>query len=159
MISMPASAHLSFLFLLQASATQGLEHFFVGRTVSTGSANILMSGTRTVRDQGRGRIERGNILILEQTVEEEGRPPRARTWRLRRTPDNRITGTISGARGPVSGTVSGNVIHLSYQSEDGPAVEQWIAIDPSRRVARNHMVFSRMGVAVATVDTIIRRLD
>ncbi|WP_395612657.1 DUF3833 family protein [Allosphingosinicella sp.] len=155
---MPASAFLSFL-LLQAAAGQGIEQFFVGRTVSTGSANILMQGTRAVRDQGRGRIERGNILVLEQTVEEEGKPPRARTWRLLRTRDNRITGTITGARGPVSGTVSGNMIHLSYQSEDGPAVEQWIAIDPSRRVARNHMVFSRMGVAVATVDTVIRRLD
>ena len=118
-----------------------------------------MQGSRTVRDHGRGRMERGNVLVLEQVVEEEGKPPRNRTWRLRRTPDNRITGTITDVRGPVTGSVSGNVIHLRYQSVDGPSVEQWIALAPGGRVARNHMVYSRMGVTVATVDTVVRRVD
>jgi hypothetical protein len=156
---MPALVLLSFLLLAQASAAQGPEHFFVGRTASTGTANIVMQGTRTVRDRGHGRIERGNILVLEQVVEEEGRPPRNRVWRLRRTPDNRITGTITDVQGPVTGNVSGNIIHLSYRSVDGPSVEQWIALAPGGRVARNRMVYSRMGIIVATVDTVIRRLD
>ena len=58
----------------------------------------------------------------------------------------------------MTGDVRGNVIHLSYQSE-GPAVEQWITLDPGRRTARNRMVYSRMGMTVATVDTVIRRVD
>lgn len=156
---MPVPALLSLLLLVQAPASQGIEQFFVGRTTSTGTANIIMQGNRTVRDQGRGRIERGNILVLEQVVEEEGQAPRRRTWRLLRTADNRITGTITGARGPVTGEVRGNVIHLNYQSVDGPAVEQWIALAPDRRTARNRMVFTRMGMTVATVDTVIRRVD
>ena len=154
---MPAPALLSFLLLAQAS--QGPEHFFVGRTTSTGTATILMQGSHAVRDRGRGWIERGNVLVLEQVVEEEGRPPRARTWRLLRRADNRVTGTITGVQGPVTGDVRGNVIHLSYQSSEGPAVEQWITVDPGRRTARNRMVYTRMGMTVATVDTFIRRLD
>lgn len=154
---MPAPALLSFLLLVQAS--QGPEHFFVGRTTSTGTATILMQGSHAVRDRGHGRIERGNVLVLEQVVEEQGRPPRARTWRLIRSADNRVTGTITGVQGPVTGDVRGNVIHLSYQSSEGPAVEQWITVDPGRRTARNRMVYSRMGVQVATVDTVIRKLD
>lgn len=156
---MPAPALLSFLLLVQASATQGPEHFFVGRTTSTGMATILMQGSHAVRDRGQGRIERGNVLVLEQVVEEEGRPPRARTWRLIRSADNRVTGTITGVQGPVTGDVRGNVIHLRYQSSEGPAVEQWITVDPGRRTARNRMVYSRMGMQVATVETVIRKLD
>jgi len=156
---MPASAFLSFLLLAQAPAAQGPEHFFVGRTESTGTANILMNGTRAVRDRGVGRIERGNVLVLQQIVEEEGNPPRARTWRLLRRPDNRIIGTITGVQGPVSGYARGNLIHLTYQSSEGPSVEQWITLDPGRRTARNRMVYTRLGVTVATVETLIRKLD
>ena len=84
-------AVLGLLLVVQPSP----EQFFVGRTESTGSATILMRGTHAVRDSGRGRIERGNVLILDQTVHETGKPARRRTWRLVRTPDNRIAGTIS----------------------------------------------------------------
>jgi hypothetical protein len=156
---MPVPALFGLLFLVQAPAAPGPEHFFVGRTESTGSASVMMSGRHAVRDRSRGRIERGNILILEQNVEEQGKPARSRTWRLLRTPDNRITGTISDARGPVTGEVNGNVIHLRYQSQEGPGVEQWIALDPGRRTARNRMVFRRFGVTVATVESVIRRVD
>jgi hypothetical protein len=157
---MPGPALLSLLFLVQApAAAQGPEYFFVGRTESTGSVSIFMSGRHTVRDRSRGRVERGNVLVIDQNVEEQGKPARARTWRLRRTADNRIVGTISDARGPVTGDVSGNVIHLSYQSAEGPGVEQWIALAPGGRFAQNRMVFRRFGVTVATVVSVIRRVD
>lgn len=157
---MPGPALLSLLFLVQApAAAHGPEYFFVGRTESTGSVAVVMSGRHAVRDHSRGRIERGNILVVDQNVEEQGKPARNRTWRLMRTADNRITGTISDARGPVTGDVSGNVIHLRYQSAEGPNVEQWIALAPGGRTAQNRMVFRRFGVTLATVESVIRRLD
>src|SRR5690606_24096816 len=82
---MIAPALLGLLLVTQAVG-QGPEHFFVGRTESTGTASIMMRGSHAVRDQGRGRIERGNVLILDQTIHEAGRPARSRTWRLVRTP-------------------------------------------------------------------------
>lgn len=145
--------------LAQAAAAQGPEQFFVGRTESMGTVSVVMSGRHAVRDRSRGRVERGNILILEQHVEEQGKPARSRTWRLVRTADNRIAGTISDARGPVTGEVSGNVIHLRYQSIEGPAVEQWITLDPGRRTAQNRMVFRRFGMTLATVTSVIRKMD
>jgi len=129
------------------------------RAESTGSVSILMSGRHTVRDRSRGRVERGNVLVIDQNVEEQGKPARNRTWRLMRTADNRISGTISDARGPVTGDVRGNVIHLSYQSAEGPGVEQWIALAPGGQLAQNRMVFRRFGVTVATVVSVIRRVD
>jgi hypothetical protein len=96
MIAQPIFA---LLLLVQAPAAPGPEHFFVGRTESAGSVSIIMSGRHAVRDRSRGRIERGNILILDQYLEEQGKPP------------------------------------------------------------RNRMVFRRFGVTVATVESMIRRVD
>jgi hypothetical protein len=155
---MLASALLG-LLLVQAPAAPGPEQFFVGRTESTGTVSVIMSGRHAVRDRSRGRIERGNILVLDQHVEEQGKPARSRTWRLVRTAGNRITGTISDARGPVTGEVTGNVLHLLYRSAEGPNVEQWITLHPGRRTAHNRMVFKRFGMTVATVESVIRRVD
>jgi hypothetical protein len=147
------------LLLAQAPAALGPEHFFVGRTESTGTVQVMLSGRHAVRDRSRGRIERGNILILDQHVEDQGKPARSRTWRLVRTAGNRITGTISDARGPVTGEVTGNLLHLRYRSAEGPNVEQWITLDAARRTARNRMVFTRFGMTVATVESVIRRVN
>jgi hypothetical protein len=155
---MVLSSLLGFL-LMQAPVGQGPEQFFVGRTQSRGSVSIALSGRHAVTDHSTGRIERGNTLVLEQRLEEEGKPARNRTWRLTRTADNRITGSISDARGPVTGEVRGNVIHLRYQSMEGPGVEQWITLDPGGRLARNRMVFRRIGIVLATVDSVIWKVN
>lgn len=156
---MPGPALLSLLLLVQAPVAQGPEYFFVGRTESTGSVSIALSGRHAVRDRSTGRIAPGNVLVLNQVVEEQGKPARSRIWSLARTADNRIVGTISDARGPVTGEVRGNVIHLRYQSMEGPGVEQWITIDPGRRTAQNRMVFRRLGLTLATVESVVRRVD
>lgn len=140
-------------------AAPGPEAFFVGRTEGAGDVHVILSGRHGVRDRSRGHIERGGALVLEQIVEEEGSPPRTRSWRLMRIGPNRFTGTISDARGAVAGEVAGNVLHLRYRSVEGPSVEQWVTIHANGRSAQNHMVFRRFGFTVATLDAVIRRLD
>ena len=149
---------LGLLFLAQAALLTP-EQFFVGRTEGTGTVNVVLAGQHSVRDHSRGRMERGGVLVIDQRVEEEGKPPRNRTWRLVRSGGNRITGTISDARGPVTGEFQGNVLHLRYRLVEGSSVEQWITFHPRGRTARNRMTFRRFGIEVATVDQRIRRLD
>jgi hypothetical protein len=159
---MTLSAFFALLLLQAAPAPAAAplpEHFFVGRTEGAGTVHMIMSGRHAVRDRSRGRIARDGALILDQVLDEEGKPPRSRVWRLVRGAGNRITGTISDARGPVTGEVSGNVFHLRYRSAEGPGVEQWITLHPSGRTAANRMVFRRFGVTVATVETVIRRVE
>lgn len=156
--------HLLSALLLAAQAAPAAspyapEHFFVGRTEGTGTVHILIAGRHAVRDRGQGRMARDGALVLEQLVEEEGKPARRRSWRLVRSGPNGFTGTISDARGPVSGTLAGNVLHLRYRSVEGPSVEQWITLHPNRRTASNRMVFRRFGLVVARVETLIRRID
>lgn len=142
-----------------APAPPGPEHFFVGRTEGQGNVHVIIAGTHAVRHRGHGRMARDGALLIDQVVEEEGKPARRRSWRLVRSGPNRFTGTITDARGPVTGTLAGNVLHLRYRSAEGPSVEQWITLRPGGRSAHNRMTFRRFGIVVARVDEVIRRLD
>ena len=155
---MGVSFLLGLLLLVQAPGS-AMERFFVGRTEGTGTVNVIMSGSHGVRDRSRGWIDRGGALNLDQVLEEEGKPPRRRTWRLVRSGANRITGTISDARGPVTGELNGDVLHLRYRLAEGPSVEQWITLRAGGRTAHNRMIFRRFGLRVATAESTIRRVD
>jgi hypothetical protein len=152
----------AFLLLLAAApaAASSPEHFFVGRTEGAGSVQMMLAGSHNVRDVSRGRLDRSGALILEQMVYEEGKPARRRSWRLARAGGNRIAGTISDAVGPVTGDISGNVLHLRYQAREASAqVEQWITLHPSGRTASNRMIFRKFGFKAATLNSTIRKLD
>lgn len=155
---MLASPVLALLLLVQATAPSALEQFFIGRTQGEGVVNMMMSRPHAVRDRSLGHVDRSGALILEQVVEEEGKPVRRRSWRLQRTGASGVSGTISDARGPVTGELRGNVLTLRYRAAEGPSVEQTITLDPGGRSARNRMVFRRFGLRVATVQTVIRRV-
>lgn len=147
------------LLLLQAAAIPAPEQFFVGRSEGEGVVQVVLSGRHGVRDHSRGHMDRAGALVLDQIVEEEGKPARRRSWRLVRSGPNRFAGTISDASGPVSGELAGNVLHLRYRLAEGPSVEQWITLHPGGRTAHNRMVFRRFGLGVATLEGTIRRVD
>jgi hypothetical protein len=155
----PLSAILGLLLLAQAPSAFAPEQFFVGRSEGQGVVHVMLSGRHAVRDRSRGHMDRAGALVLDQVVEEEGKPPRRRVWRLVRSGSNRFGGTISDALGPVAGEVAGNVLHLRYRLAEGPSVEQWITFQPGGRSAHNRMIFRRFGLNVATLEGTIRRLD
>lgn len=152
-------AFLAALLLPQAQPGAALEQFFVGTTEGSGTVQIVLSGKHAMRDHTRGRKDAQGALLLEQIVDEEGEPQRKRSWRLVRGAGNSITGTISDVKGAVAGEFTGNTLHLRYRMKDGPAVEQWITLQPGGRHATNRMRFSRFGLRVATVESVIRKVD
>lgn len=153
------------LSLLAASADSGsgsspaIERFFIGTTEGSGTADVIMSGKHTVRDRSEGRKDASGALLLDQTVEEQGKPARRRSWRLVNSGGNRITGTINDVKGAVTGEVTETTLHLRYTMKDGPSVEQWITLQPDGRTAKNRMIYKRIGLKVATVETVIRRVE
>ena len=152
------SSFLGLVLLVQAAAASP-EQFFVGRTQGQGTVRVMLSGSHGVRVQSRGRMDESGALIVDQRIHEEGKPARDRRWRLVRNGANRVTGTLSDARGPVTGNIEGNVLHLRYRSNEGPTVEQWITFQPGGRTATNRMTFKRFGLTVATVEEVIRRME
>ncbi|MET1110544.1 MAG: DUF3833 family protein [Allosphingosinicella sp.] len=153
---------LTALLLLAAAPAPATapERFFVGRTEGAGTVQMIMAGSHKVRDVSRGRLDKSGALILDQMVYEEGKPARRRSWRLVRSGPNRVSGTISDAVGPVTGEISGNVLHLRYRAREANAqVEQWITLHAGGRTASNRMVFKKFGFKAATLTSTIRKLD
>jgi hypothetical protein len=143
----------------QASPSAALEKFFTGLTEGTGTVAVMFSGRHGLRDRTRGRLDAGGALILDQVVEEEGKPARKRVWRLVRSGVSGVTGTISDAKGPVTGEFAGGTLHLRYRLQEGPSVEQWITLQPGGRSATNRMSFRRFGMKVASVESTLRKLE
>lgn len=156
---MLGSAFLALLLVVQAPAASAPERFFVGRTAGSGTIRVVLSGQHSFRVRSVGRLDRSGALLLEQTVQEEGKAVRRRTWRLVRSGTNRISGTLSDARGPVSGEIAGRVLSLRYAPAEGGTVDQRITFHPNGRTAENRMTIRRFGVPVATVEETIRRVD
>jgi hypothetical protein len=156
---MAVSVLLASLLLAPAAPTSSLEAFFIGTTEGSGHVDVIMAGRHAVRDRSVGRLDADGALLLDQLVEEEGKPARRRAWRLVRAGGNRIGGTISDVRGAVTGELSGNVLHLRYRLKEGPSVEQWITLQPGGRTATNRMTFHRFGLKVATAETRARKVD
>jgi hypothetical protein len=156
---LPVPVILAFLSLATPAVGSPLERFFIGTTQGSGSVEVIVSGRHGMRDRTRGRMDAGGALLLDQIVEEDGKPARRRTWRLVRSGGNHISGTISDVRGAVAGEIAETALHLRYRLEEGPYVEQWIALQPGGRTARNRMIFHRFGLKVATVESEIRKVD
>ena len=156
---MPLLASFLALALLFQPQPTALERFFSGRTQGSGSVNILFSGTSAVRTEGRGQILQDGSFVLEHLVRQEGEADRRRTWRMRRAGPGRYTGSISDARGAVNAEVTGNRVHVAYQTQEGYWVDQTITINPDGRTASNRTRFRRLGINVATLQETIRKLD
>lgn len=135
-----------------------VERFFAGRTEGRGVLTVLMSGSRTVTVSSRGRVEAGSLTV-DQTIAEEGRPVRTRSWRLRQVAPGRYAGTLSDAAGPVAGEATGNRLHLRFPMGGGMEAEQWLTLAPDGRSAHNVLRVRRLGLTVAALDETIRKVD
>ncbi len=133
--------------------------FFTGRLHGEGVLEVMMSGSRTVRVSSVGRKERDGSVVLDQEIQEEGKPLRRRSWQLREVAPGRYAGTLSDAAGPVTGIVKGNRLHLSFRMRGDMDVDQWLTLAPDGRWARNVLRVRKMGLTVAALDETIRKLN
>jgi len=131
--------------------------FFTGTTVSRGNIKEMLSAAKPTRAVSVGTLQPDGSLIIEQTVEIGDDPVRNRTWRLREMDDGKITGTISDATSPVKGTISGNVMKLSYKLKGGLKVGQVLTIAADGKSCSNEMKVRKFGIVVARLSETITR--
>lgn len=132
--------------------------FFEGRTESSGTVKTFMKKPYWIRSVGRGRIEPDGSLSLVQRVNEDGKPPRERRWRIRQVASGRYTGTMSDASGPVTIEEVGGRYRFRFKMKGNLAVEQWLAPLAGGMTARNLMTVRKFGMVVGTGDGMIRKL-
>ena len=145
--------------LLAAAATQfDPVDFFRGRTRGEGTLKIVFQKARPIRVDSVGTAARDGALILTQTIREGDKPPRVRTWRMRKEPSGGYSGTRTDAVGPVRLTAENGAIRIRYRDKDNLDFDQRL-VATSPRELRNRMTVKRFGVTVARIDETIRKLD
>jgi hypothetical protein len=132
--------------------------FFAGETRGTAQLKVILRKARPVTVRGTGRIDRDGILTLDQIVTEGDKPPRPRHWRLRQIAPGRYSGTLTDARGPVSGMVEGPTLRLAFTSTGGFRVRQTLTLQPDGRSLANRLEARRFGVRVAVLTERIVKL-
>lgn len=154
---LPAAAAL--LLCTSATATPRADplHFFEGRTEGSGIVRIIMKKPYRTRSVGLGRIERDGSLSLVQRVEDEGRPPRERKWKIRKVGPSRYSGTMTEAVGPVSIEEVAGRYRFRFKMKGHLSVEQWMAPQPGGMAALNNMTVRKLGMTVGTSEGMIRK--
>ena len=152
-------------FLLAASAPAAVERpadplrFFAGRTESDGTVKVIFKKPYRSRCLGQGRIESDGSLTLVQRVEDEGKPPHERRWRVRQLAPGRFTGTMSEATGPVDIEQVGDRYLFRFTMKGSLAVEQWLTPLPGAMSAHTDTRIRKYGMTVATTIGTVRKLS
>ena len=99
-----------------------------------------------------------NHLRVVQLIREGDKPPRERTWTIRRVGDGQYTATLTDAAGPVRMTVEGGRAFIRYRTEDGLVIDQQLALHGRAAILCNRLTVRKLGVRVAWLSETIRRL-
>ena len=153
-----AFAALLLLIAVPAHAAFNPVEFFRGRTQGEGTLKVLFKPAKIMRVDSLGTVEKDGSLLLTQRINEPGKQPRTRYWRLREAGSNRFEGTLTDAAGPVRVDVEGERIRIRYRGKDHLDFEQWLTAAGPGRVA-NQMRVRRFGIVVARFSEVIRKLD
>jgi hypothetical protein len=148
------------LLLAAAVAVEPFDpvEFFRGRTRGEGTLRPVLQKSKIIRVDSIGSEQKDGAMLLTQTIHEPGKPPRTRTWRMRRDSPGRYSGSLSDAKGPVRVTVEPGAIRIRYKDKDNLDFDQRLTPAGSREI-RNRMTIKRFGITVARYDEIIRKLD
>jgi hypothetical protein len=111
------------------------------------------------RSLGRGKLLGDRSLDLVQRVEDEGRPPHERRWKIRQVGPGRFAGTMSEAVGPVTIEETPKGYRFRFKLKDNMAVEQWLMPMAGGKAARSKVTVRRFGIAVFKSDGVVRKLS
>jgi hypothetical protein len=134
--------------------------FFTRRTHADNIIKIaLHSPHKLIVDSVGGHNKEGEFVLID-TVHEEGKPVRTRTWVMHPVGPDHFTGSLSDAVGPVDVVVRGDSATINYLMRDGRLkIAQQIQLQGDGKSLSNHVVAKKFGLTFAHVDGTIRKLD
>ena len=153
------------ILLVGASASAGSSssdvatdplRFFEGRTESVSTVKLVMKKPYESRTSGIGEIKDG-VLHLVQRVQEDGKPPFERRWRMRQVGPGRFSGTMSEAKGPVTAEEVNGRYRFRIKLKSNVSVEQWLTPMPGGKSAQSKLTIRKFGMVVGRSDGTIRK--
>jgi hypothetical protein len=150
------------LLTAAASAPRQLDMigFFTGKSHADNVIKIAFHGPhKLIVDSVGGRNKEGEFVLID-TVREEGKPVRSRTWVMHPVGPGHYSGLLSDAVGPVDVAVSGSAATIRYTMKDGNLkILQRLVLQDDGKTLANHVVAKKFGLTFAHVDGTIRKLD
>ena len=133
--------------------------FFAGKSHADNLVRIaLHSPHRLIVDSVGGHNKEGQFVLID-TVREEGKPVRTRTWVMHPAGPDHLSGVLSDAVGPVDVVVRGDSATISYTMKEGHLkIVQLIQLQDSKTLS-NHVIAKKFGLIFAHVDGTIRKVD
>ena len=133
--------------------------FFAGKTHADNVIRIALHGPhKLVVDSVGGHNKEGEFVLID-TVQEEGKPVRKRTWVMHPVGPDHFTGVLSDAIGPVDVVVRRDSATISYVMKDGHLkIQQQLQLQPNGMLS-NHVIAKKFGIKFGQVDGTIRKVD
>lgn len=148
-----------------ASAASGkpeldMTSFFSGKSHADNVIKIALHGPhKLIVDSIGGRNKEGDFVLID-TVQEDGKPVRKRSWVMKAAGEGHFTGYLSDANGPVDVVVNKDTATIRYTMRDGGLkIVQQVQLQSDGMSLSNHVVARKLGITVAHVDGTIRKLD
>ena len=134
--------------------------FFSGRSHADNVIKIaFQSPHKLIVDSVGGHNKEGEFVLVD-TVREEGKPVRTRTWVMHPVGPNHYSGFLSDADGPVDVAIDGPTATITYIMKDGHLkIREVMELQPDGRTLSNHVVAKKLGITFAHVDGTVRKLD
>ena len=132
--------------------------FFEGRTESVSTVKVIAKKPFLSRSIGRGEMEPDGTLHLVQRVEEEGKPPFDRRWRISQVGPGRFSGTMSEAKGPVTIEEVEGGYRFQFKMKGSVSVEQWLTPMPDGKSAHSEITIRKFGITVGHSEGTVRKL-
>ena len=147
-------------FATPSAAKLDMTAFFAGRSHADNVIKIAFHGPhKLIVDSVGGHNKEGEFVLID-TVREEGKPVRTRTWVMHSAGPDKFTGALSDAIGPVNVVAKGDSATISYVMKDGHlAITQQIQLQADGKTLSNHVIAKKFGITFAHVDGTIRKLD
>ncbi|HEX8936736.1 MAG TPA: DUF3833 family protein [Sphingomicrobium sp.] len=134
--------------------------FFTGKSHAENVMKVAFhADKKLIVDSVGGHNKKGEFVLID-TVREEGKPVRQRTWVMHPVGDGHFSGFLSDAVGPVDVIVSGSSATIRYTMKDGNLkILQQLELQSDGSSLANHVIAKKFGIRFARVDGTIRKLD
>ena len=129
--------------------------FFTGESHGEATLRTLVDSSHISVDS-LGHATGNGGVILDQRIREGTKAPRTRRWVLRPAGENRWTGTLTDAEGPVTVVRTPERVLIDYETPSGQAFEQSLVRLPNGKVD-NLLTVHKWGIRLATLHEIISK--
>ena len=132
--------------------------YFTGQLEGRATLNKLIGDSETILVHSTGRGDGKGGVLLDQRIEEQGKPARTRHWHLVHAGPGRLTGTLTDASGPVEASYGNGRLDIAYPMKGGLKASQVLILRADGKTLDNRLTVTKLGIQLAVLDEVITKV-